>query len=60
MPAFLDRPPSSAGLAKDIKDSMVLLLEHGIAPNTPDAIDAARLLPRNGVSTTHSRRISGA
>jgi hypothetical protein len=32
---------------KDIKDSLVLLLEHGIAPDTPDAIDAgyvARLL----------------
>jgi hypothetical protein len=32
---------------KDIKDSLVLLLEHPIAPNTPDAIDAgyiARLM----------------
>jgi hypothetical protein len=26
--------------AKDVKDSLVLLLEHGIAPNAPDSIDA--------------------
>jgi hypothetical protein len=52
--------------AKDIKDTLVLLLEHGIAPNATDAIDAgyiAKLLAAEWgfyhTFTTNIRRLDG-